>query len=195
VCGAIGGWYTRLALSGGQITEQATHMLDLMRFLLGDIEWVSASKHQGAVVTEKSLDATVLGAGSVSSAAAGLQLHDYNIWDATTLLMQFRSGVPATFLCSCQVNYMFEVLLDIFTTDFRLKIDYDKMVVIRKVEGETRTEVIQADTSPKIDATFINAVKTGDFSRVRSSYADAVQSLKISLAAVKAASTGTIVLV
>ena len=193
VCGAIGGWYTRLALSGGQITEQATHMLDLMRFILGDIEWVSASKHQGAVVTEKSLDATVLGAGSVSSAAAGLQLHDYNIWDATTLLMQFRSGVPATFLCSCQVNYMFEVLLDIFTTDFRLKIDYDKMVVIRKVEGETRTEVIQADTSPKIDATFINAVKTGDFSKVRSSYADAVQSLKISLAAVKAASTGTIV--
>jgi hypothetical protein len=88
---------------------------------------------------------------------------------------------------------MFEVLLDIFTTDFRLKIDYDKMVIIRKVEGETRTEVIQADTSPKIDATFINAVETGDFSKVRSSYADAVQSLKISLAAVKAASTGTIV--
>jgi predicted dehydrogenase len=193
VCGAIGGWYTRLALSGGQITEQATHMLDLMRFILGDIEWVSASKHQGAIVTEKSLDATVLGAGSVSSAAAGLELHDYNIWDATTLLMQFRSGVPATFLCSCQVNYMFEVLLDIFTTDFRLKIDYDKMAIIRKVEGETRTEVIQADTSPKIDATFINAVKTGDFSKVRSSYADAVQSLKVSLAAVKAASTGTIV--
>ena len=195
VCGAIGGWYTRLALSGGQITEQATHMLDLMRFILGDIEWVGASKHQGAVVTEKSLDATVLGAGSVSSEAAGLQLHEYNIWDATTLLMQFRSGVPATFLCSCQVNYMFEVLLDIFTTDFRLKIDYDKMVIIRKVEGETRTEVIQADTSPKIDATFINAVKTGDFSKVRSSYADAVQSLKVSLAAVKAATTGAIVTV
>jgi len=193
VCGAIGGWYTRLALSGGQITEQATRMLDLMRFLLGDVEWVAASKHQGAVVTEKSLDATVLGAGSVSSEAAGLQLHDYNIWDATTLLMQFRSGVPATFVCSCQVNYMFEVLLDILTTDFRLKIDYDKMVVIRKVDGETRTEIIAADTSPKIDATFINAVKTGDFSKVRSSYADAVRSLEISLGAVKAALTGTIV--
>jgi len=53
--------------------------------------------------------------------------------------------------------------------------------------------LFRSDTSPKIDATFINAVKTGDFSKVRSSYADAVQSLKISLAAVKAASTGTIV--
>jgi hypothetical protein len=88
---------------------------------------------------------------------------------------------------------MFEVLLDILTTDFRLKIDYDKMVVIRKVDGETRTEIITADTSPKIDATFINAVKTGDFSKVRSSYADAVRSLEISLGAVKAALTGTVV--
>jgi len=193
VCGAIGGWYTRLALSGGQITEQATHMLDLMRFLLGDVDWVSASKRQGVVVTEKSLDATVLGAGSASSAAAGLQLHDYNIWDATTLLMQFSSGVPATFICSCQVNYMFEVLLDIFTTDFRLKIDYEKMTIIRKVNGETQVETIQADTSPKIDATFINAVKTDDFSKVRSNYADALKSLYVSLAAVEAASTGTIV--
>ena len=193
VCGAIGGWYTRLALSGGQITEQATHMLDLMRFLLGDVEWVSASKHQGAVVTADKLDASALGKGSVSSAAAGLQLHDYNIWDATTLLMKFRSGVPATFVCSCQVNYMFEVLFDIFTTDFRLKIDYEKMTIIRKAGGETTTEVVQADTSPKIDATFIHAVRTGDFSQVRSNYSDAAQSLRVSLAAVKSAQTESIV--
>jgi len=193
VCGAIGGWYTRIALSGGQITEQATHMLDLMRFLLGEVEWVAASKRKGAVVTADKLDATALGAGSATSQTAGLQLHDYNIWDATTLLMQFESGVPATFVCSCQVNYMFEVLLDIFTTDFRLKIDYDKMVIIRKVDGETKTEVIKADTSPKIDATFVEAVKTSDFSKIRSNYPDAVKSLSVSLAAMKAADTGQIV--
>lgn len=195
VCGAIGGWYTRMALSGGQITEQATHSLDLMRFLLGEVDWVAASKRQGAVVTAESLDATALGAGSDSSAAAGLELHKYNIWDATTLLMQFSSGVPATFICSCQVNYLFDVLLDIFTTDFRLKIDYDKMAVIREVDGETRTEVIKADTSPKIDAAFVEAVRTGDFSNIRSDYADAVKSLKVSLAAVKAAQSGCVVAV
>lgn len=193
VCGCIGGWYTRLALSGGQITEQATHMLDLMRFLFGDVEWVAASKRQGAVVNASTLDATALGKGSVSSETAGLQLHDYNIWDATTLLMQFESGVPATFLCSCQVNYMFEVLLDVFATDSRLKIDYEKMTIIQKKDGETTTEVIQADTSPKIDATFVDAVRTGDFSRVRSSYADAVESLRVSLAAVKAATSGGVI--
>jgi len=190
VCGAIGGWYTRRALSGGQITEQATHMLDLMRFILGDVEWVAASKRQGAVVTADSLDATALGAGSAESKAAGIERHRYNIWDATTLLLQFQSGVPATFVCSCQVKYMFEVLLDIFTTDFRIKLDFDKMVVMRKVDGELKTEVIQADTSPKIDATFIEAVKTGDFSSVRSNYADALKSLRVSLAATHAADTG-----
>ncbi len=193
ICGAIGGWYTRLALSGGQITEQATHMLDLMRFILGDVSWVAASKHQGAVVNSSTLDATVLGAGSVSSQAAGLELHDYNIWDATTLLMQFKSGVPATFVCSCQCNYMFEVLLDVFATDFRLKIDYEKMTIIQKVGGETVTEVIQADTSPKVDAAFVHAVKTKDFSQIRSNYADAVKSLRVSLAATQAVKSGSIV--
>lgn len=193
VCGAIGGWYTRLALSGGQITEQATHMLDLMRFLLGDVAWVAASKHQGVVVSADRLDASALRAGSSESGTAGLQRHDYNIWDATTLLLQFASGVPSTFVCSCQVNYMFEVLLDIFTPDFRLKIDYEKMIVIRKEGGETRSEVIKADTSPKIDATFIHAVKTGDFSAVRSNYADGVKSLAVSLASVEAARVGGIV--
>lgn len=193
VCGAIGGWYTRLALSGGQITEQATHMLDLMRFLLGDVEWVAASKRQGAVEREVKFDASALSKGSVATEASAPQMHDYNIWDATTLLMQFRSGVPGTFVCSCQVPYMFEVLFDILTTDFRLMIDYEKMTIIRKVNGETKTEVIQADTSPKVDATFVNAVKTGDFSKVRSSYADAAESLRVSFAAVKAAQTGSIV--
>lgn len=186
-CGCIGGWYTRMALSGGQITEQATHMLDLMRFLLGEVEWVAASKRQGAVVTADRLDATVLGAGSASSEAAGLQLHEYNIWDATTLLMQFQSGVPATFVCSCQVPYMFEVLLDIVTPEFRLKIDYEKMEVFRKVGDELKRDVIQADTSPKVDALFIDAVRTGDFSKIRSSYLDAVESLRVSLAASAAA--------
>ena len=133
------------------------------------------------------------GAGSDSSQAAGLAVHEYNIWDATTLLLQFRSGVPATFICSCQVNYLFEVLLDVFATDFRLKIDYDKMEVVRKIDGETKTELIKADTSPRIDATFVEAVQTGDFSTVRSDYADGVESLKVSLAAAEAAQTGAIV--
>jgi len=193
ICGAIGGWYTRMALSGGQITEQATHMLDLMRFLLGDVAWVAASKRQGATVTDDTLDATALGAGSESSEAAGLQRHDYNIWDATTLLLQFQSGVPAVFMCSCQAPYQFEVLLDIFTPEFRLKIDFERMTVIRKAGDETNTEEIQADTSAKIDAAFIQAVRTGDFSAVRSDYADGVKSLRVSLAATRAAQQGAIV--
>jgi cation transport regulator ChaB len=86
---------------------------------------------------------------------------------------------------------MFEVLLDVFTTDFRLKIDYDKMEIIRKVDGTTVHEVVQADTSPKIDAAFVQAVKTKDFSKIRSNYSDALTSLKISLAAVESVEKGT----
>lgn len=190
VCGAIGGWYTRLALSGGQITEQATHMIDMMRFVLGDVKWVAAAKRQGARVSADTLDATALGKGSVSSAAAGLEMHEYNIWDATTLLMEFESGVPATFICSCQVPYMWDVLFDIFATDYRLKLTFGQMEILRKVDGELKSEVIPADASRNIDAIFVHAVKTGDFSEVRSDYSDALKSLRVSLAATEAATTG-----
>jgi len=190
VGGCVGGWYTRLALSGGQITEQATHLVDLVRFVLGDVEWVAAAKRTGAVVTEDSLDGTTLGKGSVSSEAAGLQLHDYNIWDATAMLMQLESGVPVTFICSCQAPYQWDVLLDIWTTEFRLRMTFSGMEIIRVVDGELKTEKIEADASRNIDAVFVNAVKTGDFSEVRSSYADAMESLRVTLATAEAAVQG-----
>lgn len=193
VCGAIGGWYTRMALSGGQITEQATHLLDLIRYVLGDIEWLAAAKRQGARVTEDSLDASALGKGSVSSDEAGLELHDYNIWDATALLMGLESGVPVTFLCSCQVPYQWDVLLDIFATDFRLKLDFGKMEIIRKSGDELQTETIHAESKTTIDEVFVNAVRSGDWSQVRSDYADGVESLRVSLAAIEAAETGGII--
>ena len=193
VCGAIGGWYTRMALSGGQVTEQATHLIDLMRFILGDVAWVAGSKRQGAKVSADTLDATVLGKGSADSEAMGLDVHEYNIWDATSLLMQFESGVPATFMCSCQVPYTWDVLFDIFTPDFRLKLTFEKLEVIRKVDGELKTELVEPDGTANIDASFVNAVKTGDWSGIRSNYEDGVKSLAVSIAAIEAAKTGTIV--
>jgi predicted dehydrogenase len=42
-------WWRRRELSGGQIIEQATHVLDLMRYLAGEAERVSAERHRGAL--------------------------------------------------------------------------------------------------------------------------------------------------
>lgn len=193
VGGAPGGWYTRMALSGGQITEQATHLIDMMRFILGEIDWVAATKRTGAKVTADTLDATALSKGSAADAVAGLTIHEYNIWDATALLMQFRSGIPATFLCSCQVPYMWDVIFDVFTTEFRLKMTFGGMEITRKQGDELVTETITADDSRNIDAVFVEAVKKNDFSEVRSDYADAFRSLRATLAATEAAVTGRIV--
>ena len=52
----------------------------------------------------------------------------------------------------------------------------------------------QADTTQnpyrREDSTFLEAVKTGDPSKIRSDYSDAVRSLEISLAANESADTG-----
>ena len=77
---------------------------------------------------------------------------------------------------------MFEVLFDIFAPNFRLKIDCESMGLVRETDGKTRSETLRADTSPKIDAAFVRAVKTADFSVIRSTYADALKSLEVSLA-------------
>ncbi|HQH52694.1 MAG TPA: Gfo/Idh/MocA family oxidoreductase [Candidatus Hydrogenedentes bacterium] len=193
VGGAPGGWYTRMALSGGQITEQATHLIDMMRFILGEIAWLAATNRTGAKVTADTLDATALSKGSAADAVAGLDVHDYNIWDATALLMKFRSGIPATFMCSCQVPYMWDVIFDIFTTEFRLKLTFAGMEITRKAGAELKTETIPADDSRNIDAVFVDAVKRNDFSNVRSDYADALRSLRATLAATEAAMTGRII--
>lgn len=193
VGGAPGGWYTRMALSGGQITEQATHLIDMMRFILGEIAWVAATKRTGAKVTAETLDATALSKGSAAETAAGLDIHEYNIWDATALLMQFRSGIPATFMCSCQVPYMWDVIFDIFTTDFRLKLTFGGMEITRKEGDELKTETITAGDSRNIDAVFVDAVQKKDFSKIRSDYADALKSLRVTLAATNAAMMDSIV--
>ena len=42
-------WWTRKALSGGQIVEQATHVVDLMRYFAGEAVKVSAEGYRGVI--------------------------------------------------------------------------------------------------------------------------------------------------
>jgi hypothetical protein len=88
---------------------------------------------------------------------------------------------------------MWDVIFDIFTTEFLLRMTFNGMEITRKRDDELITEKIGADDSRNIDAMFVHAVKKHDFSEIRSDYADALKSLRVSLAATQAAMADSIV--
>lgn len=79
-------------LGGGQLIEQATHMLDLARFLAGDVKTVAG-------VTATVHDWTNVPAGYQPE---GLLKYaaDFEIPDTTGLVMQYESGALGTLSCS-----------------------------------------------------------------------------------------------
>jgi predicted dehydrogenase len=85
-------WYPKRDLGGGQLIEQATHMLDLARFLGGEVATVA-----GAVTTIH--DWTHVPAGYEPE---GLLRYSsvFEIPDTTALVMQFENGALGTLSCS-----------------------------------------------------------------------------------------------
>jgi len=79
VPGAGRGWYSQKSLSGGQLVEQATHTVDMMRYLAGDISEVFGYSFEG--INRKLYE-------------------KYDVEDASTTVMRFASGVIGNLSCT-----------------------------------------------------------------------------------------------
>lgn len=86
------GWWAKMAMGGGQLIEQATHMLDLGRFLAGDVLSVSGRTTQAHDWTPKPGHEIKPG---LCSAYPGV-----DIPDTTALTMTYESGALGTLSCS-----------------------------------------------------------------------------------------------
>jgi predicted dehydrogenase len=69
-------WWRKYAESGGQLVEMTTHQVDLLRWVMGEVEAVSASYSFGRLLAADQSDVTVP--------------------DTQTALLHFRSGASAT---------------------------------------------------------------------------------------------------
>lgn len=85
-------WWPYLERSGGQLTEQATHMLDLGRYLCGDVVSVSGSTVR--VRDWRPTPETPTGNGLLWAA------DPFTIPDTTALIMRYASGALGTLSCS-----------------------------------------------------------------------------------------------
>ncbi len=158
-------WWWRNDGSGGQIVEQATHLIDLARFLAGDVVEVQAMAARRDRAGFEGLDVPT----------------------ATTATLRFAGGAIATLSATCLLGWNHRVGLHVFADRMAMEItDHDIMIDTghgRPVRG--------ADGDPvwREDRDFIDAVRGGE-NRIRAPYAEALATHRVALAVARAATTG-----
>jgi myo-inositol 2-dehydrogenase / D-chiro-inositol 1-dehydrogenase len=150
-------WWRRMEGSGGQFVEQTTHIVDLARYLVGDVKRVYA-------------------------AAALRDMHDIeniNVPDVGTATLEFENGAVGTINNTCMLGVGGPVSLHIVARDLWLEVG--GKVKVRDASGE-RVEGEEINPTLREDQAFIKAVETGDRSEIRSDYADGAKTLAVTLA-------------
>ncbi|MBS7611908.1 Gfo/Idh/MocA family oxidoreductase [Candidatus Bathyarchaeota archaeon] len=159
----LGHWWLSKSKGGGQVVEQATHVFDLARFLTGDVERVYAE-----------FDYSLIGKYAPGS----------DVEDCSITVLKFKSGAIGVITATCISRNTYNF------TD--LKILAEKTVLehgghrgFLRVYRHNSIEEHRPRVDPYAleDEIFIEAVKKGDTSKIRSTYSDAVKTLEITLAA------------
>lgn len=161
-------WWWRADESGGQVVEQATHIIDLARFLAGDVTDVFG----------------------MASRRERPDFQGLTVPTATTATLRFAGGAIANLAATCLLRWNHRVGLHVFADALAIEItDHDIMIdtghgrPVRHAEG---------DPVWREDRDFIDAVQ-GRENRIRCPYAEALETHRVSLAVGKSAAAGTLV--
>ncbi|MBI4530226.1 MAG: Gfo/Idh/MocA family oxidoreductase [Candidatus Latescibacteria bacterium] len=160
-------WWRIMTRSGGQIVEQTTHQVDLIRYLAGDIVEVHAYYALRTLYDIEGCD----------------------IPDVSIVSLRFASGAIGSISSSCALTKgggrgdLAVIVRDriLYWTHRNLELsppgDFEEL---RGISGATSS----------IDETFTSAIRRNDRSGIRSSYRDALKTLDVTLAANRSATAG-----
>jgi predicted dehydrogenase len=166
-------WWSRAEQGGGQVIEQATHLYDLARYLVGEATVVGAASTMDPLVSRR---------GS-------------NVVDSTAAVLRFEGGAIGSFantrrLASATIEI--ELVSEGFITTLTKRpergqgdwhAEYDDGTAIRSIRTGTDPYERQASA-------FLDAVKANDASRLLSSYADALKTDRLTRSVVAATGAG-----
>lgn len=162
-------WWRVLAESGGQIVEQTTHIFDLARHLLGEVESVHAFARTGLIE----------------------DVENYDVHDASITNLRFKNGTVASITSACMLSAGGHVGLDLYQQDQVLRLVH-RALTIENAAGSETIELANNPTQAE-DRTFLQAVQSGDAAAIRCDYAEAVKTLELTLAATQSAIEGRII--
>ena len=156
-------WWRVRAESGGQHVEQTTHIFDICRYLVG-----SDAK-------------TVHG---VAASGSMTDIPDYDVDDITMVNIEFKNGAVANIASACAMEGFGRVHLEVFCRGLVIQIGGGSSVNRKGQVEELKGEGFDRDR------VFVDAVQTGDSSKILSPYSDALESFRITMAASKSFETG-----
>lgn len=160
-------WWRVQAGSGGQFVEQTTHIVDLLRYLCGEVREVYAA---------------------YALRVMGDKVEGTDVPDVGSVTMKLADGTIATISNTCMMTSGFQVGLDLYTNKGLLEIRGDQL---RDIGADgTETHVNSANPYYTEDEIFIDALRTGDRSRILSDYADALRTHEVTVAANESAVSG-----
>jgi myo-inositol 2-dehydrogenase/D-chiro-inositol 1-dehydrogenase len=161
-------WWRDQARSGGQFIEQTTHLVDALRYCAGEIEEVYA------VFANRSMHK---------------QFEGVTVADVGTVTLKFKSGAIANISNTCILpDGIFKTGMTVYTNEGTLDWNMERLEVIG-VSGKTEIKN-ERDAYIAENEAFIYAVKTGDTSRILSSYEDGVKTQQVTFAALESATKG-----
>lgn len=160
-------WYNRMSTGGGQLTETATHQVDLLLHLAGGVRTVFATG---------------------GSRRAGEWGED-DIYDVQSVVFLFESGAVGGFTCNLLSphRHSWEVRVD--CEGFSLEFGASEVLRVVDDEGESE-EPMEGDPLLEESRGFVDAVAQGRPELVLSSYESGVRTLAVTLAADRSERTG-----
>lgn len=158
-------WWRVRAKSGGQHVEQTTHIFDLCRYLVGsDAKTVHGVAESGSMT----------------------DIPNYDVDDISMVNIEFKNGAVANIASSCAMKGWSKVQLEVFCRGLVIQVG-GGFQINKEGEIDTSTEGYEGKNRDRV---FIDAVKTGDTSEIKSPYSDALETFKITMAASKSFETG-----
>jgi len=165
-------WGRTKYTSGGQLAERSIHQMDIMRYLLDDDPVIVFSVASSGCITEEEIPGF------------------FNDHYSTTLIT-FKSGTTATMIAGYygQTRNCWDNKITFGTRTSRMDYKLISGLTIYDENGET-TIKSERDPGLESDRTFVEAVISGDPSKIRNPYADAWKSVAFCLACNESMRTG-----
>ena len=169
-------WWQKKDTCGGQLVEQNIHLLDGLRWLYGEPLSVYATCSRG-----------------INQPGKRGVLPEYETDDHSTAVLRFENNVTATLVSACYSKSVrprcgLYITMEDVVIDYRLR----NNLIMTTAQGTTDTPR-NVDQTYLLDRAFIDALKTGDRSLIRSDYEDALKTHKIAFAANRSMETGEVV--
>ncbi|GIQ62015.1 hypothetical protein PACILC2_05830 [Paenibacillus cisolokensis] len=162
-------WFHQMEQSGGQLVDQSTHQVDLVRYVAGEFRDVQARYAQRSIRNEAP-DATIPDVGVVS--------------------FSLQSGAIGTINTGCMSRRFGRAEVEVIGPDFYVSLDGNGTSLTIVDDQQNISEKCGTDFYFEQDRAFVEAVRTGRQELVRCGFDDALATLEVTLAANESARTG-----